>query len=312
MDPESDEDRQDYIENGIFDIVTRYQWPTNLLFADEMTEEERDQLFASTDDAETVFINKKLEQAYPACKAIYVPNTIYQLCAIAYYVQHLQPTDLESFKLSVKLKELASVMSAYFSAFFFEQDTETWQGNVDLPETFQAFLDECKNHIPVKISLVEVGFLINCDLGKKIQDVGVPSADKWKSIAASTSPAYLKHQNNFNLLPVPYDQFQSDDRLDYTRFTKELDGKELKQGGIISNLIDAEIMANLTNQALLMNASKAFPQPIGIFTQGEVNKNVLTSTLRFSKLTELTVESTYTTCDVLWSFSFKWCFLLQV
>lgn len=280
MDPKNTLDKENYMgSNGIFEIITKYQWPTNLLFAEEMVETERAELFAEADDAETSFINKKLLNK--SCKARFVPNTVYQLCVIAYYAEQLQQTDA----VADALKKFAQDMFDYFEHFFFNFDLEKNEAHVDLPATFKEFLDECKK--PYSDPFVaEVSFLINCEIGRKIQDKGIPTTEVWKSIAADCINSILANQRNFDELPA-VEPFSPEDRFDFTRFSQELDGMQLKERGILSNVIDAEIAANKSNHALIMNASKPFPQPIGIYTDGDPNRKVLTSSVVFSTLAGL-------------------------
>lgn len=304
-------DRNSYIatQKGIFAILTHYEWPTSLLYA---SLEEQNKLFASKENAEVIFIQEKLNaanfkmsEAGLSYKALYIPDTVYQLAVIAYYTEHLVD---QSQDIVTKLGDLAQYVSGFLGNFLIEEKAPfrlkptqeyDYTGFIKIPNTFAQFLSECKKIYDKHTVIAEVHFLINNELAKQIinkhsSDQPIPSAT-WKLMAAGFLKQILAHKDKVALLPqsplIPYFD-PARDRFNFEEFIKELDGEQLRTGGIVDKLIDVELEARKENKAVILNASKPFAQPLDVFEKKGTGKtDVLTSTLKFSSLKELVTDA---------------------
>lgn len=298
--PLDENDRDNYFgsgEKGIFTILTHYQWPTALLYASPA---EQNVLFANSENAETDFIQQKLNDINKSYKAVYVPNTIYQLAVLAYFAEHLSDPSQDA-----ALKGMTIQVSDFLGSFLVENvppfslttlgtthEKEHPYGYIKLPPTFAEFLNDCKKIYDIP-SISQIHFLINNELGRQIvaQASNKPiTSDIWKSLAAMFLKTIIDNQNALREIPLA-PVASADNGLDFNEFNKELENNQLKKNGIVDKTLDVELAAHKQNKALLLNASEAFEQPLGIFeNKGNVNKRILTSTLRFSSFDELVAD----------------------
>lgn len=94
----------------IYDILMRYQWPMSISSASSMTADEKAALFGSREDAERIFIERKVKEIDAKYTVVYVPTTLYELFVINWYIDvKNKPNHSEILSaLGVTLREHAS------------------------------------------------------------------------------------------------------------------------------------------------------------------------------------------------------------
>lgn len=267
--------------NSIFDLIYKYQWPTCYLFYPEMSDNEKNQLFAQTPNAETNFINQKIQASYPEYQAISILNTVYQLFAALYYLKNYA---------SNESKVLRDYLFNYFDNFSSDKSSGYPQTAF---ESNAKFLQDCKN-IYADPVFTQAHFTINCELGKYLNQKSwlntIQDQATLKIVAADLLNNIIQtYQAEKALLTNPNETRSKETqskRFNFEKFKDELDGNKLKNEGIIARLIDAEFNANQKNQALLVRGTGAFKQPITT-DSGVVLIENLASSLRYKTLGEL-------------------------
>ncbi|HEV2916568.1 MAG TPA: hypothetical protein VGW78_02375 [Candidatus Babeliales bacterium] len=277
----NDTDKQNYLgtleqivknpgaSNSIFDMLLKYQWPTNLLFVDSFSAQEKDTLFTEGSNPEN-FIRNKIQQTYPQgnYNVMSIPDTIYQLFIINYYLTHLDNPTLHE-------------MDGYLFKFFDEFQTST---NEDAPYVHLSakkdFLNASKA-IYNNPCVARAHFIINCAFGDYY--TSKPNWS-WQQIAVDLiSQIIANYPKNKGKIPFHGEHAKG---FDLTRLGRELQGKNLTQNGIVDNLLKLESETQQKNKAILMRAVSLFQQHIEVNGKDQL-LDILDSSIKFSSIDDL-------------------------
>lgn len=255
------EDKDTYSQSIFSDILIRYQWPTNLLYASSMSKNEREQIFSEQSEAELKFINQKLQDIAGGYYAANVSNTVYQLFVISYFFNNPH---------NEIMLECFNYLFDFFYNFSLTWKEDPEEGLIPHAELTENFFDQCKAIYSEQV-VVDIHFLINCELGKFLINMQTGRKDSGSEMAADLIKQIISGiKNNFSKFPKEiqdklYNQqydtdFSGFDSEVQTALQGELQGNTLKQNSVLRNLIAMEEEANKSNKALLMRGTPPFFQ----------------------------------------------------
>gem|GEM_PF-4851962 len=281
-------DRQNYVgsnknidsDHAIFNVLVRYQWPTNMIYADTFSREEKNALFSTNGNPES-FIRDKIQQRYPTenYDVMSIPYTIYQLFVINYYLTHLD---------NPILKHMDNDLYAFFTRF---QTSEDANGSYVHLSAKNDFFNASK--AVYNSPYVSQGhFMCNCAFGVYYK---THMKLTWQQIAADLISQIITNYPKYKKDIPFHSKFAQGFNL--SRLQRELQGKNLASQGIVSSLLQCEENAHKNNKAILMRAVGLFKQHIEVNGKKE-NIDILDSSLKFASADDL--RKKYTTGD-LWS-----------
>jgi len=267
---ETKEEKGPGSSKNIYRVLLTYQWPTCIMFAQTMSPDDRKELFAPRENAEIDFIKKKVKEISPNYDAIFVPTTIIELFVISYYLKNPTSDIFTNFSKSVYTffdnfcgaKTAAKQKNSLGQRF----DAEEFYNNI---RTTPSFLEECKSLYTDLITgpaIAQAYFLIHCQLGAYYLEKRKAGFDD-KAIAADLiSQLVTAYEENGSKIPG---QAKKDKPLDFSILKKELDEKTVKPNGIMSNAINAHILAHKTNKATLWRGMRTFRQVLSGLSASE-------------------------------------------
>ncbi len=280
--PLDDEDYQNYLgvieqtsknpgaSNSMFDIILRYQWPTNMIFADSLSAQEKKSIFAVGGNPEAL-IRGKIQQAHPKenYDVMSIPDTLYQLFVINYFLTHLDDSII---------RDMDNYLFDFFGKF---QSIEGEDGHsiVNL-STKKGFLDASRS-LYTNPRVAQGQFVCNCAFGAYYAGKANLS---WQQMAADLIAQIISNYTK-NKSKIPnHGEFAVG--FDLTRMNRELQGKNLTPNGIVDNMLKFEANAHQQNKGILVRAMNMFQQEIEVNGKKQM-LDILDSSIKFNSVDDL-------------------------